>query len=117
MCEEVCAGEVCGGVVVRNRVTCSRVPPSVLQDVHAGVGTCAHSQRVPQPAHLAVPLGPEMASGAFTRRLPLMELFGCLHAVSMRDLITHVRSTARSSILRATPFRIRSLGYGLVARV
>ena len=42
------------------------------QDVHAGVGTCAHSQRVPQPAHLGLPLGPEMASGAFTRRLPLI---------------------------------------------
>ncbi|KAL1527378.1 hypothetical protein AB1Y20_016047 [Prymnesium parvum] len=82
---EVAAGEPADECVVLSGA--ARFPP---HEVRAGVGMCTHSQRVAQPAHLGLPLGPEMASGAFTRRLPLREIFDCLHCVSLRDLVTHL---------------------------
>ena len=58
-----------------------------------------HAQHAPQLPHTAAPLGPEMARGAFEARLPLAPLFGALHAVPLRELVTHCLSSPQHCLL------------------
>jgi len=77
---------------------CCRFPTHGLACGAAAVGG-VHDQHSPQLPHTAVPLGPEMAKGAFEQRLPLQTLFGALHAVSLADLITHCLSSPQHPLM------------------
>ena len=77
---------------------CCRFP---VQNLNCGASCPAgvDGQHTPQLPHTAVPLGPEMARGAFEHRLPLKSLFESLHAIALKDLITHCLSSPQHPIL------------------
>ena len=90
------ADDTTGGVTVLSG--CCRFP---LQNLACGAQAPGgvHGQHAPQLPHTAYPLGPEMAKGAFGTRLPLAPLFATLHAVPLKDLITHCLSSPQHPLL------------------
>jgi hypothetical protein len=85
-----------GGVTVLSG--CCRFP---LQSLACAAGATGgvHGQHSPQMPHTAVPLGPEMAKGAFERRLPLSDLLNALHSVPLKELISHCLSSPQHALM------------------
>ena len=84
---------------------CCRFPTQNLSCGASAIGG-VHGQHSPQLPHTAVPLGPEMARGAFEHRLPLGPLLKTLHSVSLRELVTHCLSSPQHPLLHLTGLSI-----------
>jgi hypothetical protein len=85
-----------GGIAVLSG--CCRFPSQNL-NCSASSPAGVDGQHSPQLPHTAVPLGPEMARGAFEHRLPLASLFESLHAMPLKELITHCLSSPQHPLL------------------
>jgi len=88
------------------------------QPLSASAGMICHAQHMPLLAFTGVPLGKEMASGAFSTRMPLGPLTHAMHSLPLRQLITHCLSSqlpllhlAALSILSATTAGSRCVRY------
>jgi len=84
---------------------CCRFPP---QPLLFGPGNSVHSQRVPKMPHQSVPLGPEMARGAFESRLPIGAIFDAIESVSLKELVTWCLSSPQHPLLHLAGLSIMS---------
>lgn len=84
---------------------CCRFPHQNLA-CGAAAAFAVHSQHSPCQPHAAVPLGPEMARGAFEQRLPLGPVVDALHAVTMEDLVSHCLGSPQHCLLHLTALSI-----------